>query len=120
MQPTVRQEIQPQFEQMIGAEFGQQAAIEAQQAAPVEAQIHAEQAPAQMSEAMAAAISLSMLLQRNNPELASKILGMGIQSEMIINHGAAFARQQEMEHEARAHAAKQQDEEKRPAFASPE
>jgi len=121
MQPTVRQEVQPQFEQVIAANFGEQAALEAQQPAPAEFQVpEAQTPPAQMSEGLAAAISLAMLLNRNNPELAGKILGLGVQSEMIINHGAAFARQQEMEHEARAHIAKQKDNKEKQPFASAE
>lgn len=122
MQPTVQHEIQPRFEQMIGENFGAQAALEAAQPAPTEAsfQIPEAQAPAQLSEGLAAAFALSMQIRRSNPELAKQILGLGAKSEVVVNHAAAFARQQEMEHQARAYAAQQNDKEKHPAYASAE
>jgi|GEM_PF-2316089 len=121
MQPTVRQEVQPQFEHMIGANFGEQAAIEAQHVAPVEAQIHAqEQVPSQISEGLMAAFALSMQLRSANQELANQILGMGVKSEVVNNAAVAFARQQEMDHQAREYTAKQNKTAEKRAFASAE
>ncbi len=120
MQPTIERPVQPQFEDMIAHNFGEQAALEAQHAAPVEAQIHAqEQVPTQISEGLMAAFALSMQLRSANPELANQILGMGVKSEVVNNAAVAFARQQELETQARHHIAQQEDK-KRPAFASAE